>query len=218
MNILFCAYRDWAVEIFSDVTKKSEQHSFDLISNKDEVETALKTKDYDLVFFVGWSWIIEKQIIENYFCICLHPSSLPKYRGGSPIQNQIINGETVSAVTLFKMDELVDHGPIIFQKEISLSGTLEKIFSEITRVGSDGIVNIISDYPNISLTPQYDAEATYFDRRKPSMSEITISDIQNLTSLQLHNKVRCLQEPYPLPYIICADGKKLFLRETAIDD
>jgi len=218
MNVLFCAYRDWAIEIVLDVTKKFKEHSFNLISNKDELETTLKTIDYDLIFFIGWSWMVENQITEKFFCICLHPSPLPKYRGGSPIQNQVINGETVGAVTLFKMDNLVDHGPIIFQKDISLTETLPKIFSEICRVGAIGIVDIITKYPNISLIPQDESEATYFDRRKPTMSEITISDIQNLTSLELYNKVRCLQHPYPLPYVICADGKKLFLLETKIDD
>ena len=47
----------------------------------------------------------------------LHPSPLPKYRGGSPIQNQIINGESKSAVTLFKINNKIDQGDIIYQKE-----------------------------------------------------------------------------------------------------
>ena len=57
----------------------------------------------DMILWYGWSWIISEKIIENYFCVMLHPSPLPKYRGGSPIQNQIIRGEKYSKVTLFKM-------------------------------------------------------------------------------------------------------------------
>jgi methionyl-tRNA formyltransferase len=218
VNILFCAYRDWAVEIFSNVSRKFQQHSFKLITEKIEIHANLAAEKYDLVFFIGWSWFVDKEIIEDYFCICLHPSPLPKYRGGSPIQNQIINGEVKSAVTLFKMDELVDHGPIIFQQEISLKGSLEDIFAEIGVIGAIGVEKIISDHPNNALIPQIESEATYFERRKPAMSEISASEIKSSTSIQLHNKVRCLQIPYPRPYIVCADGKKLYLIETAVDD
>ena len=67
------------------------------------------------------TWRRFEKIIKEYYSVMLHPSSLPKYRGGSPIQNQIINGEKISAVTLFKMNEKIDQGDIIFQKEIELS-------------------------------------------------------------------------------------------------
>ena len=46
----------------------------------------------------------------------LHPSPLPKFRGGSPIQNQIIRGEKISAVTIFKINKIIDGGDIYFQK------------------------------------------------------------------------------------------------------
>lgn len=218
MNILFCAYRDWAIHIFSSTSGKFEQHTFSLITNRNQLQAKLSKEKFDLIFFVGWSWLVDKEFVENNFCICLHPSPLPKYRGGSPIQNQIINGEVKSAVTLFKMDELVDHGPIIFQKEISLTGTLEEIFAEISQISVIAIEKIITTHPNHVLIPQIESEATYFERRKPFMSEISVSDIKSSTSLQLQNKVRCLQIPKLRPYIICADGKKLFLLETSLDD
>ena len=43
------------------------------------------------MLFYGWSWKIEEEIYANYMSIMLHPSDLPKFRGGSPIQNQILN-------------------------------------------------------------------------------------------------------------------------------
>ena len=57
-----------------------------------------------------------------------HPSPLPKFRGGSPIQNQIINGKSDSAVSIFKISEKLDEGDIIYQKYLSLEGELSKIF------------------------------------------------------------------------------------------
>jgi methionyl-tRNA formyltransferase len=52
--------------------------------------------------------------------VCFHPSLLPKYRGGSAINWQIINGETMGGVTLFRPDDGIDEGPIYLQKEIPI--------------------------------------------------------------------------------------------------
>jgi methionyl-tRNA formyltransferase len=95
MKIVYYGYRDWAINIFSKL-EISEKY---LITSKNY--SILEHIEPNLVFFIGWSDIIPKEIIEKYTCICLHPSPLPKYRGGSPIQHQIINGEVDSAVTFF---------------------------------------------------------------------------------------------------------------------
>ncbi len=200
------------------MSRKFQQHSFKLVTERDELYANSSVEKYDLIFFIGWSWLVDKEFVKDNFCICLHPSPLPRYRGGSPIQNQIINGELNSAVTLFRMDELVDHGPIVFQREFSLKGTLEEILSEVSKIGVIGIESVISIHPNNLLTPQVESEATYFERRNPAMSEISVSEIKSSTSTQLHNKIRSLQSPYPRPYIICADGKKLFILKSEIDN
>jgi len=218
MNILYCAYRDWALQILESLQTNFVQHNFDLLTDKSDLEGTLEKRRYDLILFVGWSWYVEKNIIEEYYCVCLHPSPLPKYRGGSPIQNQILSGETEGAVTLFRMDDLVDHGPIIFQEEISLTGTLDEIFSEISQVGKLGIELLIDNFPNVSLTPQNEDDASYYSRRTPASSEITQSELMNMSSLQLHNKIRCLQSPYPLPFFVCADGKRLYIKETILEN
>jgi len=110
-RFLFFAYREWAINIFKDVSNEDDE--FILISNN-----LLCTKKFidtikpDVIFLYGWSWIVPKEIVENYTCLCLHPSKLPKYRGGTPIQNQIMNEEYQSAVTIFKMGVGLDDGDI----------------------------------------------------------------------------------------------------------
>ena len=84
----------------------------------------------------------------------LHPSPLPKYRGGSPIQNQLINGEKESAVTLFKIDKGMHTGDIIAQKPFQLLGGLDRIFSYITALGTDLSMNMIRNFNNLELVPQ----------------------------------------------------------------
>ena len=169
-----------------------------------------------MIFFVGWSWIISENIIEKYKCICLHPSPLPKYRGGSPLQHQIINGETESAVTLFEMDNGIDTGDILFQKTISLEGNLSDIFIRIINVGCIGIREIVNG--NYESVKQDENKSSFFNRRKIKMSEITTDDIQKYTAKELHNKIRALQSPYPNAFLKCKNGTKLFLTHSNLGE
>ena len=146
----------------------------------------------------------------------LHPSPLPKYRGGSPIQNQIINGEKNGAVTLFLMDSGIDTGPIINQKSISLEGSLNKIFDQITEVGTELTLEFLNK--GYKLKEQDHSMATSYKRRSPEESEITINEINNKDSLYLYNKIRMLKDPYPNAFIRTIDGKKLYILNAKIED
>ena len=131
------------------------------------------------------------------------------------MQHQIIAGEKKSAVTLFKMDKGIDTGDILFQKEFSLDGDLNDIYSRVTELGINGVIEIIENgYQN--QIKQNEEEATFYKRRKPSMSEIKIDDISNFTASQLQDKVRALQDPYPNAFISCKDGTKLYIKKTEV--
>ena len=214
-NILICGYRDWAHDLFVNVDRCVIDNCV-YVDDKDLLEEMVDEYEPKYIFFIGWSWIIKDDIVNNYKCICLHPSPLPKYRGGSPMQHQIINGEKTSAVTLFEMDEGIDTGDILYQKEFSLDGDLNDIYSRVTELGINGVIEIIENgYQN--QIKQNEEEATFYKRRKPSMSEIKIDDISNFTASQLHDKVRALQDPYPNAFITCKDGAKLYIKRTEIE-
>lgn len=213
MKIVFYAYRDWAIDIFKSVNQKEKY----LISNIDYA--VLENINPDLVFFIGWSNIIPNNIINKYTCICLHPSPLPKYRGGSPIQNQIINGEKDSATTFFIMDEGLDTGDILYQEHLDLSGELSDIFERIQKSAIKLIPIIIEDFKNETVIKikQDNSKSTLFKRRKEKDSEITIDEILNSDPVYLYNKIRSLADPYPNAYIRCKDGKKLFILNSKYD-
>ena len=202
-----CAYRNWALEIYNQI---KEEISCKLINSKDKFNCTKFNKN-DIIFFIGWSWIVDNNIIKNNKCICLHPSPLPKYRGGSPIQHQIINGEKLSAVTFFRMNNKLDAGDILYQEYFSLRGDLKDIFSRIIPLGTSGIFSIMNNSKKIKN--QDESKATFYKRRKPKDSEILINDFKNFTAEELHNKIRSLQDPYPNAYVQCKD-KKLFITKT----
>ena len=217
MKIICCTYRDWAKEIYNFLENTFKEHNFIMISSKEEYsEKIIHNENPDLILWYGWSWIIPKKILKKYYSVMLHPSPLPKYRGGSPIQNQIIKGETTSAVTLFKMDGGIDTGDIIYQELFSLEGDLEDIFKHITYIGTDLSVKMLNNFPNLNLTPQDNSKSTYFKRRTPEQSEITLEELRGSTAKDLYNKIRALQDPYPNAFIKCKNGTKLYLTKSQL--
>ena len=216
MKIACVGYREWALEIY-DALAGNAQHEFLILRSKDEFsEDVILDFNPELVLFYGWSWIVPPTLIKKFKCIMLHPSPLPKYRGGSPLQNQIISGETKGAVTLFIMDEGLDTGPIVATQSISLEGDLGDIFKRITKSGISLTIKLLQE--GLHPVPQNEAEATSFKRRKPEESEITLNEIREQTSDFLYNKIRMLQPPYPNAYIRTADGKKLLILNARIED
>ena len=141
--IYICAYRDWGIEIYNNVKDNHNQNIILINSKKELTQKSSLFKTEDVLFFLGWSWIIEDEIVNNYRCICLHPSPLPKYRGGSPIQHQIINGEKNSSITFFEMNKKLDAGKILHQREFSLKGELNDIFKRIISLGTTGILTLL---------------------------------------------------------------------------
>jgi len=219
-KFLFCGYRDWSMFIYDNLHVKGSDE-IKLAKNTEEMQEVLKSYEPDYIFFIGWSSILEKNMVDKYYCICLHPSPLPLYRGGSPIQHQIIRGESESAVTLFKMDEKIDHGPILFQKKFSLNGSLDEIFHRISMIGIEAVQNIINCASQGNLLQeekQDNSKSSYYRRRKPHMSEIKISDFSNYTASQIYNKIRALQDPYPNAFIKCKDGSKLYIFGAKTND
>ncbi len=218
MNIACITYRDWAKEIYRLLKIEfSDNHDFFVIESKNDFDAErLMSFNPHLILWYGWSWIVDDIFVDKYNSVMLHPSPLPKYRGGSPIQNQIINGEKSSCVTLFKMTKNIDQGDIYKQLPFSLNGSLNQIFDRIITLGYSATAEIICN--NFDLTKQVHSEATYYQRRKPEDSEISINELRNATAQYLHNKIRMLNDPYPNAYIKTSDNKKLYLISSKLEE
>jgi|TARA_Y100000310_G_scaffold25364_1_gene24287 methionyl-tRNA formyltransferase len=221
-TILFCGYREWAIKIYDFINDEfKEKLDLKLVRTAEELKETIRNLNPDLIFFVGWSWIVEKEAVNKFKCICLHPSPLPKYRGGSPLQHQIIYGEKESAVTLFIMDENVDKGPIVWQEIFSLEGDLKDIFERIIEKGKFGMNSIISSFldgKNIKEVPQDKSKATYYKRRNPEQSEIKPEDFNKYDAEELYNKIRALQDPYPNAFVVCKNNTKLYIQKAKIEE
>ena len=199
MKILCVGYRDWAIQIYKNILKR-KNHKIFLHLKKTKLKKKISKIKPDIILFYGWSWKIKKDIYEKYKSFMLHPSPLPKYRGGSPLQNQIISGEKNSAVTIFKINKVLDGGDIYFQKKMSLEGRLNQIFNRMVKIGTEGTLKIL-DGKKIKIIKQNHKKASFCKRRRPEESEITLSEIKNKSAKYIYNKIRMLEDPYPNAFI-----------------
>ena len=111
MKYLFCTHRDWSKELYKKLAKRY-QNMILLSDPKKITQKYLNQIKPKYIFFPDWSWIIPSEIIDSFNCVCIHESNLPKFRGGSPIQNQIIRGITKTKSTAFLMTNGLDDGDI----------------------------------------------------------------------------------------------------------
>ena len=203
MVYLFCAYRDWSLKLYEKLLGIDD--NFVLIkSPKKLTNSFVKKLNPEFIFFPDWSWIIPKKITDNYKCVCLHESNLPKFRGGSPLQNQIIRGITKTKTTAFFMSNGIDEGDIILQKNLSLKGKIEDIFLRMIENDFKIITKIISGKYTVK---KQKGIPTLFKRRKPEESELKNL---NFSKKYLYDFIRMLEDPYPNAFIKSGKRKIIF--------
>jgi methionyl-tRNA formyltransferase len=215
--IVIAAYRDWAISVFNRLS--CEKY---LVKTKQELNDILEKYDSSIncIIFIGWSDFVPTLVLNKFLCLCFHPSDLPLYRGGSPIQNQIIDGITETKGTLFKMTEALDAGPIYAKHELDLKGNIKDIFRSLENVCLFLLEKFFKDFSNgnkIIFYDQNNNQATFFKRRTPEMSEITLDDFSKLTGVELYNKIRALGDPYPNAFFYTVDGKRLLIKNVEIE-
>jgi len=176
-----------------------------LFSDKDTLLADLDRFEPKWVFFLDWSWIIPKEILRKYKCVCFHEADLPNFRGGSPIQNQIIHGKTQTKLTAFLMDEGIDTGDILLQEDLSLEGHIGEIMQRVVELTPKMITKILKG--EYRQTKQGDG--TYFSRRKPEESKLYEKDF-NKPLKYLYDFIRMLEEPYPNAFMWLGNKKIVF--------
>jgi len=170
----------------------------DDINQKENIEK-IKDLDPDVIFVIGWSFIVGDEILKipKLGCIGQHPSLLPKHRGNAPIPWAIIMGLTKSGTTLLHLIDEVDAGDIVGQKEFkidfkdyaedvydkALNATIE-LYKEVLPQLKDGTVQ---------RTPQDHEKADIMPRRRPQDGLIDWNKIP----VAQYNWIRGLSHPYP---------------------
>ncbi|MGC9611021.1 MAG: methionyl-tRNA formyltransferase [Minisyncoccia bacterium] len=177
-----------------------------------------KINNADFAIVAAYSKIIPKDILESFKLgvIGVHPSLLPKYRGATPIQTAILNGEKETGVTLYLMDEKVDHGAIISASKlpISDSDTYETLEKKLAEAAGDLLVKIIPGFigKKIESEPQDENRATYTKKFETKDAQV---DLEKDNPVEIERKVRALN-PEPGAWTM-KDGRRMKILEAELN-
>lgn len=167
-----------------------------LVINKLNKKLIKKIKP-KIIFFIHWSNMIDKSIYNKYLCIQFHCSNLPKGRGGSPIQNQIIRGIKNTKLSAFKVSKKLDSGPVCLKENLSLRGNGLDILIRLERKSID-MIKKITKMKQIVFSKQI-GKPTFFKRRTKKQSKINIKSFNSVS--KLYDFMRMLDAPgYPNAY------------------
>ena len=178
----------------SPIDDWSYKYKIRAIFNLDSVPEA------DLGIVAAYGKIIPQSVIDKfkYGILNIHPSLLPRYRGASPVQTAIAAGETVTGVTIIKMDSEVDHGPIIssFTEKILPNDTTGSLRTRLFERSAQFLVDLIPSYINGKITPkpQDESQATFTKILNKEDGFIDLTSHQSPTTV--HNFVRAM-DPWP---------------------
>ena len=183
---------------------------------ENEAVMRLRSEEPDIIVVAAFGQILSKEILElpKYGCINVHASLLPKYRGAAPIQWSIIDGEEKTGVTIMQMNEGLDTGDILTQREVPILSTETggSLFDKLAETGAALCVETISEIERGNITPvkQDDSCSSYAKMLKKELGQIDFSEnAENIERL-----VRALN-PWPSAYTKL-DGEMLKLWETEV--
>ncbi len=198
-EVSFCPVKQFAVE------RGIKVYQYESI-RKEGVED-IKAINPDIMITCAFGQIISQEILDipKYGVINIHASLLPKYRGSSPIQWCLVNGESKTGVTIMRTALAVDSGDILLQKEIDIlpQENAGELFDRLAVLGGEAIVEaleIIKDGKAV-YTPQDESKATHYPMISKEDGRIDWSK----SAREIFNKMRGFT-PWPSAFTTL-DGK-----------
>lgn len=193
-----------------------------LISNTPNDEKSflfLNKKNPDLFILGGFSKILKEEIINipKIFTINLHGGKLPKYRGSSPLNWALINGETEFTISIIKVDIGVDTGDIL--KELTIPISNDDDISDLHMKANVGFGNTLIDVINqinknsYDLIPQKNNNISYYPMR---FKEDGFILFDKYSAIEIHNRIRALTKPYPCAFSFY-NSKKIFFEKSELN-
>ncbi len=162
----------------------------------------LEAKSYQLFIVASYGKIIPQAILDipTHGTLNIHPSLLPKYRGPSPLETAILNGDEETGVAIMLVDAEMDHGPIIAEKKIELKDkyNFENLRDKLAVLGAELLAQVIPDYLDKKIVPkeQDHDQATYTKKFIKEDGQLGLQDLP----LSNSRKILALN-PWPGTYL-----------------
>lgn len=206
----------------TEIKKYAQDNNIDVVTpktvNTEEFVNKLKELDIDYIVVVAFGQMIGKVLLEAYpdRIINLHPSKLPEYRGASPMQFSILNGDKITSATTMLIEKGMDSGDILMQKDVEIKDSddytsMEEKLGEIGALAiRDTLLNFDSLYEK--RIKQDDEKATFCTKITKDMGKINWSK----SSFDIINKIRAFVE-YPVAYF-SYEGKNVKVYKAEVLD
>ncbi|MCC6347828.1 MAG: methionyl-tRNA formyltransferase [Nitrospirales bacterium] len=173
----------------------------------------------DIIFCIGWSRLLPKDVLAAppLGAIGMHPTLLPEGRGRAPIPWAIIKGMSRSGVTMFYLDEGVDSGDIIAQREFEIR--FEDDAASVYRKSVSAMVGLAREYLPLLADgqaprkKQEETRASWWEKRTPSDGCVDWSK----SALENYNFIRALTRPYPGAFTYHREAKVLLWKAAPRD-
>ncbi|MDU5149696.1 methionyl-tRNA formyltransferase [uncultured Anaerococcus sp.] len=206
----------------TEIKKYAQDNNIDVVTpktvNTEEFVNKLKELDIDYIVVVAFGQMIGKVLLEAYpdRIINLHPSKLPEYRGASPMQFSILNGDKITSATTMLIEKGMDSGDILMQKDVEIKDSddytsMEEKLGEIGALAiRDTLLNFDSLYEK--RIKQDDEKATFCTKITKDMGKINWSE----SSFYIINKIRAFVE-YPVAHF-SYEGKNVKVYKAEVLD
>ncbi len=199
----------------------AEKHNIPYIQPEELDREEIK-KDFDLFIVVAYGKIIPEDVINipKFGSINIHYSLLPKYRGASPVESAILNGDTETGVAIQKMVYKIDAGLIIAEKKVEIfpTETAPDLRKRLIKIGGDLLVETLST-PSASGTSPYiggeeqdESKATFCKKIKKEDGLIDLND----DPVKNYNKFRAYAH-WPRTFFF-KDGKRVIITDAVLEN
>ncbi len=193
----------------SSVHEESLKHNINVFHpndfyNKQNLELFYQLKA-DLIIVMAYGLFLPEEILKipQYGCINIHVSLLPRWRGAAPVEHALLNGDKKTGVTIFRLINKLDAGPIISSKSIEIADDMNKndLILKLNQIGKELLINSLPNYLDnkIPLREQKDIESTYAHKIHSKDRKIDFYTSVN----NVFNKVRAFS---PTPSAWCVIG------------
>lgn len=181
---------------------------------KPELDT-FRAIDCDIFVTASYGKILPKDLLDIKMCINVHPSLLPKYRGATPIQNALLNGDTLTGVTIMKTEVGMDDGDILLQEEVKIADDddYNTLLLKLAEVGGEMLIKALEQIENktVKFQKQDESQATFV---KLIQKEDGLLDF-SLPAERLKNMVRAYVDS-PVAYFNLGDDRIKVYKAEAV--
>jgi methionyl-tRNA formyltransferase len=182
-------------------------------------ESPLLDTSFDVFIVASYGKLIPEKILATprKGILNVHPSLLPLYRGASPIESTLLDGSITTGVSIIKLDNEMDHGPILVQTAFMMDATATAGTLEVScgQIGGELLLQVLPSYLDDVLIPkeQDHSKATYCTKIEKALGEITLET----KAYEVIRKYRALT-PWPgIYFFIEHKGVKMRVKVTNVD-